>query len=175
LLRSKGIQIVIYTESLAYYTNFRIRRLDLDPLVDVIFSPPDHAVPIFSTGQNLGPSNEDKELSHARHVFLPQGVVKPNPVVLLDIVSEIGRSPSECVYLGDSLMKDVAMAQDAHIMDVYAKYGFVQDKREYELLQKVSHWTPEDVDREKAISARPTVVPSYSINKFREIVPLFEE
>jgi len=174
-LRSKNIQIVIYTESLAYYTNFRIRRLELDDLVDVIFSPPDHAVPITSTGHNLGPSNGNAHLSHARHEFLPQGVIKPNPGVLLDIVDKIGRLPSECVYLGDSLMKDVAMAQDAKIIDVYAKYGVVQHKYEYELLQKVSHWTEEDVQREKSMSSpNRTIVPSHTIASFSEILSLFQ-
>jgi FMN phosphatase YigB (HAD superfamily) len=44
-LRSQGVLIVLYTDSLAYYTNFRVRRLGLDALVDFVFSPPDHDLP----------------------------------------------------------------------------------------------------------------------------------
>jgi len=172
-LRARKVQIIIYTESLAYYTNFRIRRLELDDLVDVIFSPPDHAIPKSLTGQNLGPSNGDTVLSHASHIFLPDDVIKPNPEVLLDIVKEIGRSPAECVYLGDSLMKDVAMAQDAHIVDVYARYGVVQHQPAYKLLQQVSHWTEADVQREKAISPNRTVIPTNVIDSFSQVLSLF--
>ena len=73
---------------------------------------------------------------------------KPNPEVLLDIIREIGRVPSECVYLGDSKMKDVAMAQDAGVTDVLAGYGAVQHQEEYNLLREVSHWPDVDVKRE---------------------------
>ncbi len=75
-------------------------------------------------------------------------MLKPNPEVLLDIIREIGRVPSECVYLGDSKMKDVAMAQDAGVTDVLAGYGAVQHQEEYNLLREVSHWPDVDVKRE---------------------------
>lgn len=169
-LRAKNVKIVIYTESLAYYTNFRVRRLELDDLIDVIFSPPDHAVPPISMGQNLGPSNGDTKLTHAQHQFLGEGVVKPNPAVLLDIVAKIHRAPSECIYLGDSKMKDVAMAQEAHIVDVFAKYGVSQDQAGYELLQKVSHWPEVTVQREMTDRS---VSPTHTIESFSEIISLF--
>ena len=66
-------------------------------------------------------------------------------------------------------MKDVAMAQDAHVLDVFAEYGGVQHREEYELLRLVSHWTDADVQRERQISARE-VVPSYSIVRFNDVL-----
>jgi len=169
-LRSRGISIVVYTESLAFYTNFRIRRLELDELVDFIYSPPDHELP---DGVDSHVESDEAQLLHAEHRYLPAGVKKPNPEVLLDIVREIDRTPSECIYLGDSLMKDVAMAQGAEIVDVYAEYGGAQHHKDYELLRKVSHWTDGDVDREKAMSKK-LVTPTYSISKFDEINRFFE-
>ena len=44
-LRGRGVSIVLYTESLGFYTNFRVRRLELDELTDFVYSPPDHAIP----------------------------------------------------------------------------------------------------------------------------------
>ena len=111
-------------------------------------------------------------MRHAQHRYLPEGVIKPNPEVLLDIIREINRVPGECIYLGDSLMKDIAMAQDAGVADVYAEYGAVQHKEEYELLRKVSHWTDDDVKREQATSRR-TVKPSHTISNFSEIIAFF--
>ena len=168
-LRAAGVLIVIYTESLAFYTNFRIRRLELDDLVDFIFSPPDHALPGGVVGHT---QNDTARLLHAQHRYLPAGVIKPDPAVLLDIVKEVNRAPAECLYLGDSLMRDVAMAQDAEFLDAYAEYGGVQHREEYELLRQVSHWTEEDVQREKAITTR-SVRPTHKISRFSEIKQFF--
>jgi len=170
-LRSQGTKIVVYTESLAFYTNFRIRRLGLDELVDFIYSPPDHELP---EGVESYVESSEAQLSHAQHRYLPAGVKKPNPEVLLDIVHEIGCTPSECIYVGDSLIKDVAMAQDAQIMDVFAEYGGVQHQSEYSLLQKVSHWPDEDVDREK-VTSKEMVTPTHTISQFNEMKHFFED
>ena len=77
-------------------------------------------------------------------------------------------------YVGDSLMKDVAMAQSVGIKDVWAKYGSSHQKAEYELLRRVTHWTQEAVEKEKAISARE-VAPTYVLeHSFAELLGLFE-
>ena len=46
--------------------------------------------------------------------------------MLSQIVETLKVTKSECVYVGDSPTKDVAMAQDVGISDVYAKYGRAQ-------------------------------------------------
>jgi phosphoglycolate phosphatase len=168
-LRKAGILIVLYTESLAFYTNFRVRRLGLDTLIDYIYSPPDHALPVSTTSHT---EREDAQLTHAKHKYLPEGVIKPDPAVLKDIVRDISRTPSECVYLGDSLMKDIVMAQDAGITDVYAEYGRVQHREEYDLLRLVSHWTDADVQRERSMS-RQNLNPSHSVSNFAAIKNVF--
>lgn len=173
-LRANGVLIVVYTESLGYYTNFRVRRLELDDLIDFLYSPPDHEIPAkFHKPLPQSPNAEEGTLLHAQHRFISEGVIKPDPEVLLDIIREIKRSPAECVYLGDSLMKDVVMAQDAGVTDVLAEYGGVQHREEYELLRKVSHWTDEDVKREQTISRR-TIQPSHVITQFSDIAAFFE-
>lgn len=166
-LRQAKVLIVLYTDSLAFYTNDRVRRLGLDELVDFVFSPMDHEVPDSITRHT---ERTEYQLAHAKHLHVPKGVVKPNPEVLLDIVRDIGRSKSECVYLGDSLMKDVAMAQGAGIVDVYAEYGVVQHHEGYPLLRKVSHWKEADVQREQN---QRHVTPTHTISRFGEIAKFF--
>jgi hypothetical protein len=51
--------------------------------------------------------------------------------------------------VGDSPTKDVAMAQDVGISDVYARYGRAQHTEAYDLLREVTHWSDADVEREK--------------------------
>ena len=168
-LRNSGILIVLFTDSLAFYTIDRIKRLELDELVDFIFSPPDHELPPDATAYV---HREKYQLKHAKHLHLHHNIVKPNPDVLREILQEIGRSPDECVYVGDSMMKDIAMAQDANVTNVLAKYGKVQDHPGYRLLRSVSHWTDADVERERKGVPR---TPTYSVEHFGEITKFFEE
>jgi phosphoglycolate phosphatase-like HAD superfamily hydrolase len=167
-LASLGVMVVVYTESLAFYTNDRIRRLGLDSVVDFIYSPPDHEVPNSVTNHA---EREKYRLIHAKHRYLKAGEIKPNPAVLGDIVAGIGRSREECIYLGDSLMKDIAMAQDAKITDVFASYGVSQNREGYKLLQQVSHWPEADVQREMVTRH---VAPTHTITRFSEIKRFFE-
>ncbi len=40
--------------------------------------------------------------------------------------------PTRMIYVGDTLMKDVLMAQQAGVRDVWAKYGEAQASEEYD-------------------------------------------
>jgi phosphoglycolate phosphatase-like HAD superfamily hydrolase len=168
-LKQKNIRVIVYTESLAYYSHYRITSLGLDGLVDEIYSPVDHDLP---AGNRVGFSTQAPPLKQTIHQYTPTGVIKPNPELLLNIVNDAGRNPDQCVYLGDSLMKDVAMAQLAGVTDVLAAYGEIADKEKYKILQEVSHWSQADVDREKSIT-KSHVIPSHVIRSFREIEAFF--
>jgi phosphoglycolate phosphatase-like HAD superfamily hydrolase len=100
--------------------------------------------------------------------------VKPNPDILLDIVSDLGASVDEVVYVGDNILKDVFMAQQAGVTDVRAAYGASQHKPEYKLLRKVTHWTPEMVERERQALRPGGLIPTFVLDKeFRQILPIF--
>ncbi|ECW7773085.1 HAD family hydrolase, partial [Salmonella enterica] len=157
-LKNKGCYIVAYTESKAYYSNFRLTRLGLDGVINVLFSPEDHEIPD-------GEKKQSKyDLILTKQEYTPVDEIKPNPQLLLDIIKSIGATPEECVYIGDSEMKDIEMAQKANVSDVFASYGtghFEDNKEGYELLRAVTHWTDADVERErkikeKSFGAKPT-------------------
>jgi len=157
LLKAKGAgaAIVGYTESMAFYSNYRVRRLGLDGVFDKIFSPGDHDIPVgISIDEIRKYPASHYEFRYTSHGHTPKHSLKPDPKVLLGIVSELGVETADCVYVGDSLHKDVAMARDAGVMDVYAEYGRVQHTDAYQLLREVTHWSDADVEREKKISKR---------------------
>lgn len=154
-LKQKGTKIVAYTESMGFYSAYRLKRFGLDGVIDVLFSPQDHEVPAGVSVEKLRRHPDDfyqLQVTQVRHT--PPGELKPNPRVLLDILKTIGATADRCAYIGDSLFKDVAMARDVGVLDVHAQYGESQRKPEYKLLQNVSHWTQEDVEREAAITAK---------------------
>jgi phosphoglycolate phosphatase len=44
--------------------------------------------------------------------------------------------------MDNTLFEDVAMAQTAGVIDVFARYGDVRNRPGYPLLRRVTHWSP---------------------------------
>jgi len=174
-LKASGCQVVGYTESLEFYSLYRVRKLNLDGLLDFVYTPPDHALPSGLSREKIRLySPESYTLTKTQHRHTPPGELKPNPKLLADIILETGGRSSESIYIGDSLMKDIAMAQDAGVTDVYAKYGTAQNRPEYGLLREVTHWTPQAVQKEKDLT-RSDIEPTYELQRhFSEIKELFD-
>lgn len=174
-IRQTGCAIIGYTESFAFYSAYRIRKLDLDLLLDVVYSPADHDLPPHITLAQLRRyADERYQLRRTVHRHTPSGARKPNPNVLRKIVKDARVSLDNAIYVGDSLMKDVLMAQQAGVADAWAKYGFAPRRPEYELLKRVTHWSPADVAREKALSSHE-VTPTHVLeDSFSELLRLFD-
>ena len=178
LLKIKGCGALIigYTESMAFYSNYRVRRLGLDGVLNYVFCPADHVLP-----EGLSPEAirkypaEHYALKYSEQDFTPKGSKKPDKEVLNAITSDLGLNKEDCVYVGDNLTKDVAMALDCSVEDVWAKYGQAHKRPEYKLLQEVTHWTPEEVEREQKIKEREHVHPTHTLeNQLSEILDLFD-
>ncbi|WP_333573897.1 HAD family hydrolase [Sphingomonas sp.] len=174
-LRRRGTLIVCYTESLAYYSQYRFRKLGLDHLVDYLYSPRDHDLP-------EGMSREDirfHEASHYKlkrteHRFTPPGELKPNPDILSSILRDLGVRPDQAIYIGDSAHKDIWMAQRAGVLDAQALYGAAQHRDTYALLRAVSHWSDDDVERERMLIGNDEVVPTYRLDGFADLLDIVD-
>jgi FMN phosphatase YigB (HAD superfamily) len=172
-IKGRGTAIVGYTESMAFYSNYRVRRLGLDGVFDFMFSPRDHDVPESISDIRKYPAAHYK-FRHTKQKHTPKGSLKPDTEVLLKIVKELGVRKSDCVYIGDSLTKDVAMARDAGVTDVYAKYGLAQHTKAYALLRTVTHWSDADVEREKRVGERHVKPGIILSNNFEQILSHFD-
>jgi phosphoglycolate phosphatase-like HAD superfamily hydrolase len=175
-IKEQGSLIVAYTESMAFYTAYRLRNLGLDGLIDYLYSPPDHDLPEgLSAEQIRRYPLETYEFKATIPRHTPKGTIKPNPTILREIIRDIGAPSDAVIYVGDSLMKDIPMAKDVGVLSALAQYGEAQSREEYELLRRVSHWTDEDVAREKEILSRPPVEPTVHLHRsFAELLAKFE-
>jgi phosphoglycolate phosphatase-like HAD superfamily hydrolase len=171
-IKNAGTKIIGHTESMRFYSAYRLKRFGLDGVIEILFSPKDHEMPAGVSLNQLRRFPDDfYELQVTKGMHTPPGELKPNPKVLADIIDTVGSSPDRCAYVGDSIFKDVAMAHEAGVFDVHAQYGESQKRPQLELLQRVSHWTEDDVRREAAIMARShDFVPSAVLkDRFAEI------
>jgi phosphoglycolate phosphatase len=175
-LRNREVPVVGYTESPRFWTEWRLRTLKLDGLLEAVWSPRDHDSP-----KGLDPislrrySAENYGLAETKHENVADGAIKPSPEVLREILAPYGVAYSEVAYIGDSLHKDIAMAQVVGVIDAHAKYGESHEKPAYEQLRRVSHWTEADIEREKLSLPKVTPTPSYSLAKgFHELLEIFD-
>jgi phosphoglycolate phosphatase-like HAD superfamily hydrolase len=170
-LKSEGVLLVAFTESTAFYAQDRLIRLELDGIIDRLYSPADHELPgNVESLRKLGP--ERYKLRFTAHHFTPPNATKPNPDILLSIVDQAHASPDDVVYVGDSLARDIVMAKKAGVTDVYAKYGAASSREGYELLKAVSHWTQDRVDREVGY-CESAIRPSFCLaNSFSELLSI---
>jgi HAD superfamily hydrolase (TIGR01549 family) len=173
-LKASGVITAAFTESKAFYTSYRFRKLGLDGLIEYLYSPADHRMP-DETAASRYYEPETYRFKYTVHHFTPEGEVKPNPDILLSIISDLGGSVDDVVYVGDNILKDVYMAQQAGVTDVHALYGASQHKPEYELLRKVTHWTKEMVERERAALRPGSITATHVLDaNFAQILQLFE-
>lgn len=172
-LRCRRVRVIAYTESKEWYTKYRLQRLGLDFFIERVYSPEDH--------KNVPISNDSRTKLHfenTKFLHTPVNEYKPNPKLLLDIISELGVNKDDCVYIGDSEIKDIDMASDAGVTSVFAKYGvshFNERPDDYNILREVTHWTNEEVARErelKALGIRHKA--DFSIDNFAEILDVID-
>ena len=151
-LKRIGVKIIGYTDSKALPTSIRIKELGLDGVLDVVYSQP-------------WIIKKREPLIHTHHNELSPAEGKPSVTGLLRIIQEIGADIEKCAYLGDSLVKDISMAQDSGVLDILVDYGKAHNTPAYELLRTVSYWTPQQIAHEKRILANRSIVPTIELKK----------
>lgn len=175
-VRSNGVKIVAYTESLSFWTEWRMRTTGLDGLIDVLYSSPDHDFPEGETAETVRTlPDEEYGLKKTIHKNVARGISKPDPKILNEIQAAHGVAGRSTVYVGDSLDRDVEMAQKVGIIGVHAKYGENHHRPEYDLLRAVTHWKPSAVEKERSADPKIKVVPGYVLDEgFYELLTLFD-
>lgn len=164
-----GIKIVGYTESAEENGFYRLQKLGIADLFqhvyvsDSQFERPDYL-----------PSSEKTRVVHGK---------KPNPKLLKQICAQESVSVTEAAYIGDSITKDIYMAEVAGVASVLCKYPCDPQAANdlYQKLVAISHWTDEDFQHEKEIKQicqRNNIRPDYTVDSFEqliEIIRLFDD
>lgn len=173
-LKERGCIVVGYTESQSFYSSQRIRKLDLDGLLDVVYFSEDSLPEDMNLEQVRKHPNDYYRLKETEIRLTPKGAVKPNPDLLMEIIRSLGAQPAQCIYVGDKLTRDVLMAQQAGVTDVWAKYGEVKDLPGYSLLVSVSHWPDEMVQEERRLGEKD-IRPDCTLDaSFSELLAKFD-
>jgi FMN phosphatase YigB (HAD superfamily) len=173
-INQTGAKTVGFTESQSFYTIQRIRTLELDGHLELLYSTVDRRT-LTSDELKQMRKNPDEyyKLRRTEARILPTNSKKPDAALLELILSNLGVNKSSVIYVGDDLHKDVSMANAAGITSVYAAYGESHKDERYGLLVDVTHWPKEDVQSQKDATGEG-VRPDYVLKRsFRELLDKF--
>jgi phosphoglycolate phosphatase len=147
-IQQRGIKIVAHTDSQLFGVVDRLTRLNLTEYFSKIYcrERPSQSHPDYENNWsrlNNFPIEKVRELS--RHQL------KPDPDILYEICNAESIGPNEAVYVGDSIARDIHMARKSEVYSIWAKYGAILNSDDYERLVRVTHWTTEDVEKERRL------------------------
>ncbi len=169
-IKSRGTKIIGFTESNSFFTKTRLKNLGLDGLFDCIYCPSDKGIP--KSVKRYYPKGY-WELSSTKVKEYPAWIKKPNPEILLRIISDYSINPAYAIYIGDKIHKDITMANIIGMTSCYAKYGDKTDDKRYDLLREVTHWTSKEVNQEIAVANETQNIdstPTITLTYFKEII-----
>lgn len=173
-LKEQGIKVIGYTESQAFYTEQRLRTMGFDGLIEIVFTP--------ETLEGQPRSVVEKERNYVKkHYRLKETKIqvlknrrdKPNPELLSEIITEVGGRIENTCYIGDSLTKDIAMANKLGVVSIFAAYGEAHMDPRYELLRSVTHWKKSAVESELS-TTELDVEPCYRLESFSDLLNFVE-
>jgi len=169
-IRISGAIIVAHTEARVPNSLFRVKTLGLDSVIEKLYAP-----------KGQGPSHPSGldpkyvELERRLVSLLPAEHRKPDPDVIQDICNDFGVAPERTLYVGDSLSRDIWMANQAKSHSAWAHYGTIFDAENWTKLVRVTHWTEQDVQREKLLKDRATTAkPDVELTTFEELLRYFQ-
>jgi len=158
-LQARGLRLIAHTDTPVNIAADRLVKLGLDGVVEALFATSSHGVTIFR--QDLAWPTQ------SRVVDIPY--LKPDTRSIGAVLSDIGENAGDCIYVGDSKMKDIPMARAMGMRDVFAGYGCRRASDAYNLLRSVSHWTSADIERERSLLSTEA---TYSLDSFEQVLSL---
>jgi len=92
---------------------------------------------------------------------------------MVPVLDQLGIQPTEAIYVGDSLTKDILLAQACGVHDVLARYGRKYDERNYAELAKITYWTSAEIEEDKKLRTR-AIQPTWVIDDFTGVLGIVE-
>lgn len=168
-LKRSNITVVAYSDAPRHNSIYRMYRLGIIPLISNLYAP-NHVVEPERPGAlpdylALVPKNYLRAL--------PAKDKKPNPKALLDICDSFHVEPTAALYVGDSITRDIYMAQQAGLHNSWARYGEMSRSSYWQKLLRVTHYTPERLAREMELSATRRARPETVIDSFAQLLKLY--
>ena len=151
--KSKNITIVGLSDAFSYWINARLEILGIIDYFDKVFATKDDVI------------KTEKFYQHEKICSVTANLNKPNPDIINRIKDSYNIEMQPIFIVGDSIGKDIKLAEETGIYGIWAKYGTIHKKGYGTYLSKLTPW-------QKGIYNNTTIKPKYTISSFDEIIKI---
>jgi len=167
-IKNTGCRLLGHTEATDINITTRMRTLGLHSVFEAIYAPQS-----IGLGHPLG----NKREHHSERVpirRLSSSARKPDPAAVQQILRDISIDAGRCLYVGDSLAKDITMAKHVGMLAAWARYGTRNDPGLWRDLVDISHWDAASVAAAKSSVPDPSYLqPDVTLDSFSELLIYF--
>jgi phosphoglycolate phosphatase len=180
-LKERRIVVVALTDAPRNPAEQRVKRLGVDQHLTALYTMPGFQFPAGPDGAALvAPDILQKEVrgdyrAACPTVELAREFEKPNPQGLKRILSTYSMDPSEVLVIGDSVKKDIAVAQALGCHDVWAEYGTYVSLEYRERLDIISS---NAITRRHAANVfeggQQSISPTHTVSNYGQVLGLID-
>jgi Predicted phosphatases len=171
----QGIPVVGVTNAPMKLAENRLKHLHLDSLFSGLAAWTGYTLPEENSPwiQAIRQKEEKRKRKPSIKKFwhLEKEELKPSPVVYLRIISDLNISHKETYIIGDSLEKDIRPALEIGAIGIWAEYGNVYERKNFETLLKITHWNKQKIS---SVYDQASTTPHYAVNSFAELQNIVE-
>jgi len=173
-LHERGVKIIALTDAPRGPAERRLKQLELDASIDGLYSLEGFPVPDLVDEQ----VKERERVGYYKSrvptvVELPEDCEKPSPHGIDRILADFELGADEVLVVGDNIKKDMAAAQAAGTLGVWAEYGTYISPEYRERLDAIS---ARSVTR-KNVAEEPgakTIQPAIAISNFSRVLDIVD-
>jgi phosphoglycolate phosphatase len=174
-LKRRNCALAALTDTTVFYGAMRLRQLGIEHHFDVICAPMDHGIPEGINPSDVRWDNSSQRYGTSIPCVLETGSIrKPEPELVEMILNRTEVASGDAVLVGDSLYRDIKMAQATGVSDVFARYGNAMTSDHYKELLKITCWTAEDVAEYERLTAE-VVKPTFVVDWFAELMGVLDQ
>ncbi len=174
-LINRGVRIIVLSDAPAFSAEQRLEHLGISPFIWALYALKTYPLP-ETAGLEKSIINRIKTGFYrsriGKVVELPLEYEKPNPAGLRRLLQEEGVSPREAVLVGDNLKKDIRIARELGLIDIWARYGTIINPR---ARAKLNHYSAASIQkRNVSAEGEDTTKPTHTIDSFPEILQIID-
>ncbi|MFH1038975.1 MAG: HAD hydrolase-like protein [PVC group bacterium] len=166
-LINNGIRIIVLSDAMAFSAEQRLEHLEVSQYIWALYALQTYPLPEEPLLDKLIINRIKTGFYRSRVgkvVQMPLEYEKPNPAGVRLLLEEEGISPGQAVLVEDNRKKDIRIAQEMGIADIWARYGTVITP---EARNKLNYYSAASIrKRNVAQEGETDYSPTYTIDRF---------
>ena len=172
-LVDRGVKIIVLSDAPAFSAEQRIKHLGIDHLLSALYALRSYPLPRASAIDQAILNRIKAGYYRSRVgkvVQLPLRFEKPSLEGIQFLLAREKFDPERTALVGDNPKKDIKIAQETGILDIWARYGAQVAP---EIRKKLNYYSAPSIQKRNVVQEGETVEkPTFTIDRFDEILDI---